>query len=234
MIRMNSSTSVSERGSNYMEDSRPRRAPWVAALLLVGLSVGLLLVPGQSSAQQGLDEAFMVVDAQRIIRESDAIKRLQRAIDGRRQVLQQELIKRQEQLRAEEQSLIERRDSLSEEAFAVERRSFQQKIAELQREVQNQRSTLDRLYASGFSDVQEALERVVASIAEERGAAIVVTKNSVIYNQPELDATEEALQRLNAAFPEVNLPFDLQDPSVSSPNGGAPADDATGGAASGG
>lgn len=231
MIRTNFCISVSARGSKkIMSNSNVRRGLLGAVLL----SIGLLLPTSQSWAQDSVGDAIMVVDAQRIIRESDAVKLMQRTIDQRRQVLQQELVKQQEELRAEEQSLIQRRDSLSDEAFAQERRSFQQKIAELQRQVQNQRSTLDRLYASGFSAVQEALEQVVASIARERGAAIVVTKSSVIYNQPQLDATEETLERLNAAFPEVSLPFDTMSTPLVEPEEGAVDDSNTDGAASGG
>ena len=74
----------------------------------------------------------------------------------------------------------------------------------------------------------------MASIAKERGAAIVVTKSSVIYNQPQLDATEETLERLNAAFPEVSLPFDTLNAPLVGPEEGAVDDSNPDGGASGG
>lgn len=154
-------------------------------------------------------DAPLIIDAQAVIRDSDAVASLQKTVEQRRQQLQQELLEQQEQLRVEEQALVDRRDQLSAEEFAEERRLFQEKIVQLQREVQARRGLLDQLYASGFSQVQKMLEEVVERIAEERRASLVLLKTAVVLSDPEQDITDEALRRLNLTLPEVSLPEDM-------------------------
>lgn len=150
--------------------------------------------------------AVLIVDAQSVIRESQAVLSLRTGIEVRRQALQQELLTRQEALRTEEESLINRRDQMSPEAFAEERRRFQQRVATLQRDAQIRSSSLDRLYASGFTQVEKELQAVVEEIVDERGARLVLNRTAVISFDTSLDITAEALQRLNSRLPTVTLP----------------------------
>ena len=195
------------------------RAPRRAAILAIFAFLSIVSLPGvDARAQEQPDQqVILVVDVQRVIREAQAVRRLQQSIEGRRQVVQQGLLSQQEALRDEEQALIARRDSIGPDAFAEERREFQQKIVALQREVQTRRSELDRLYASGFKEVENRLGGIVSEIATERGADFVLARSAVIYLTEELDITEDVLLRLNRSLPEVPLP----ETAVQVPTGGA-------------
>ncbi len=192
----------------------PRRA--VILTLFLVLSFALLPSAGAKAQEQSEGQVILVVDVQRVIREAQAVRLLQQAIERRRQVVQQGLLSQQEALREEEQALIARRDSIGPDAFAEERREFQQKIVELQREVQTRRSELDRLYASGFKEVENRLGGIVAEIASERAADLVFARSAVIYVGDEMDITQDVLLRLNQSLPEVPLP----DAAVQAPSGG--------------
>ena len=124
--------------------------------------------------------AVLIVDAQSVIRESQAVLSLRTGIEVRRQALQQELLTR--------------------------RRRFQQRVATLQRDAQIRSSSLDRLYASGFTQVEKELQAVVEEIVDERGARLVLNRTAVISFDTSLDITAEALQRLNSRLPTVTLP----------------------------
>jgi Skp family chaperone for outer membrane proteins len=179
---------------------------------LVSFSLACLLffgLPGAASAQETAGKGVLIVDAQAVIRDSDAVASLQKTVEQRRQQLQQELLEQQEQLRVEEQALVDRRDQLSTEEFAEERRLFQEKIVQLQREVQARRGLLDQLYASGFSQVQKQLGEVVEQIADEQGASLVLLKTAVVFSAGGREITDEALRRLNQTLPEVSLPEDM-------------------------
>ncbi|WP_455372235.1 OmpH family outer membrane protein [Limibacillus halophilus] len=165
--------------------------------------------PGAAWSQALESKVVLIVDAQAVIRDSDAVASLQKTVEQRRQQLQQELLAQQEELRTEEQALIDRREQLTNEQFAEERRLFQEKIVQLQREVQARRGLLDQLYASGFSQVQGQLRVVVEQIAGERGASLVLQKTAVVLSSAEQDITEETLRRLNQSLPEVTLPADI-------------------------
>ena len=83
-------------------------------------------------------------------------------------------------------------------AFETKQRSAQQEIANSQRQLQ-----------STVTHVQQQLGRRLVTIVEQvrarRGAALAVSKNSTLANDPAADVTSEVLAALNQQLPAVSV-----------------------------
>jgi Skp family chaperone for outer membrane proteins len=61
------------------------------------------------------------------------------------------------------------------------------------------------MYGEGMTQIRQALIEVVAEVARERGATLVLSKSQVVMASSAFDITEEVMQKLNAKLPEVSL-----------------------------
>ena len=191
-----------------MVASWPRHvlAPGVATLLAVFL--GMAIHSGLG-AQEPNSPIFAIIDVQRVMRESTAVKSLSRDIEERKGRYQGELRKKEESLRKADRELTRQRSILSAEAYAQKRGELEQKVATLQRAARKRKRGLDQLFAHGMSKVQNELTKIAKEIAEERGLDLILSKATVVIVKPEFEITKEAVNRLNARLPEVPLAQEL-------------------------
>ena len=147
-----------------------------------------------------------IIDVQKILRESEAVKALTATIEAERDKYQEELRQKEGTLRAADQELARQRTILSAEAYAEKRKDLEQQVASLQRQVQERKKDLDQLFGQGMSQVQNELANVAKEIAEERGLDLILSRATVVIVKPKFDVSNEALQRLNARLKSVSLP----------------------------
>ncbi len=148
---------------------------------------------------------IVIIDMQRILRDSTAVNALQDNIESQRMAYQEELRSREERLRESEQQLVRDRASLDPEKFAQRRLELEQTIEEAQREIQQNRLRLDRSFSDGMREVQLQVIRIADQIADERGANLVLEKSTVLLSHPDFEITEETLRRLNETLPQLDL-----------------------------
>ena len=172
---------------------------------LLGLIAGLM-APGAALAQNAEGQGIGVIDAQRIYREATAVKALQQLIDQQRNVFQGELRDKEKALRDADQELARQRTILSADAYSKRRNELEGQVAALQNEVRGRKEKLDKVFAEGMQQVRAALVAVSTEIAEQRKLFLLLEKSSVVLVRPDLELTEEALQKLNQRLPKVTLP----------------------------
>ncbi len=176
----------------------PGAATLLAAFLWVAVHSGL-------GAQEPNSPVFAIIDVQRVLRESIAVKSLSRDIEQRKGQYQDELRKREEALRQADQELTRQRSILSAEVYAQKRGELERKVASHQREARKRKRGLEQLFASGMSKVRNELAKIAREIAEERGLDLILSKATVVIVKPEFEITEEAVSRLNTRLPDVPL-----------------------------
>jgi outer membrane protein len=174
----------------------------VPALLL-----GLLLAsaPLRADAQEMSPPVIVVVDLQEIQREAAAYKSIQRQLDAQREVYQKEIAGQEEKLRAAEQELSRQQSILSPEAFAQKRREFESQVAEVQRTVHDWRRALEQAHDEAVRKVQAAMLNIVAAVATEKDASIVLAKQQTILVAKSLEITQVVMDRLNAELPSMDV-----------------------------
>lgn len=173
-----------------------------ATLLLAGT---LAAASPRAEAQAVPPPVVIVVDIQQIQQESLAYKAIQKQLDDQREVYQKEIAAQEEKLRAADQELARQRTILSPEAFAQKRREFEKQVAEIQRNVQTRKRTLDQAYAEAIGRVRKALLQIVADVAGERKANVVLARQQVLVVEESLDVTRIVMERLNEELPTVQV-----------------------------
>ncbi len=159
----------------------------------------------EAGAQDPVSPIFAIIDIQKVLRESTAVKSLSRSIEERKGEYQAELRTEEQALREADQELARQRSILSAEAYAQKRSELEQKVATLQREARKRKRGLEKLFANGMGRVQNEIAKVAKEIAEERGLDLILSKATVVIVKPKFEITEEAVQRLNERLPDVPL-----------------------------
>lgn len=173
-----------------------------ATALALAWLLGALSV---AAVAQDRPPVIIVVDFQRIVRESAAATTVREQIDELRTAYQGEFARIEEQLRAAEAELTNQRPVLPDEEFLRRRREFERQVTEAQRQAQYRRAELDGALDNAMDRIRSALLDVIAAIAERRRANVVLNRSNVVMVDQELDFTNEALAELNAVLPHVDV-----------------------------
>ena len=181
------------------------RTLWRVAVALLHWA-SLCWPPAAPAKAQDSDALVIaIIDMQRILREAIAVQAMQQEIEQRRSRYQTELQKKEEEIRNTDQELLRQRSVLTADVYAKKRQDLERQVAGMQREIQAQRRGLDEIFGQGMNQVRRELVEVVKEIATERGADLVLAKANVVLVRPDLEITDEALERLNVRLERVPL-----------------------------
>lgn len=182
---------------------------------LIGLGVVLLtLLSGapadaQSNPKPGAEGSdaiplkIAILDLDAIRRQSIAVIDIRDQITRYRKGFQADIQKEEDVLRSANQELAKKRTILSPEAFAKERRQFEQKVIGVQKLVQKSKLNLDRAQAKAMLALEKKLNAIISDIADKQGVSIVMQRRHTILVARNLDITNEVLTRLNAELKKV-------------------------------
>jgi outer membrane protein len=126
---------------------------------------------------------------------------------ARVQRLQQEV---QTELAPYEQFIVTERQALQQGQATIPQDQFQQRAEALEarfREFEGLRQTRtgEMRYTLAYQQQQigQAVDPILAALYTERGCGILLSADGVLRANPQMDLTEAAIQRLNAALPSL-------------------------------
>lgn len=146
-----------------------------------------------------------VIDLDLIRREAAVFKDVRAQIIKYHEGLQAENKKDEDSLRSESQELARKRTILAPDAFADERRQFEQRLEEVQRTVQTRKRGLDEMQEDAMRKVGTALTKVITEMARELGLTLILRKDQTFFVANQLDITAEVLKRLDKAMPTLKI-----------------------------
>ena len=146
-----------------------------------------------------------VIDYQRVMREAKAAQSIRNQVEARRVRYQEEIAAEEQRLLEADRELARQRGILEGEAFAERRKTFEEDVARVQRFVQERRQQLDDVSAMAMGEVREAMIQVVGELAEQRGFNLVLPSAGVLLFSPQIDITDDVLDRLDAQLPDVRV-----------------------------
>ncbi len=111
-----------------------------------------------------------------------------------------------DELRNANKELARQRTILSPEAYAEERRKFEKNVTDFQRLVEKRKQSLNAVHAKAVLQAETALKKIVAEFAQEKGIALILRKDTIISNHPDMDMTDIVLARLDKVLPSVKVP----------------------------
>jgi Skp family chaperone for outer membrane proteins len=149
----------------------------------------------------------MVVDYQALLQNSKAAKMVRSQIEQKRGEYTKEISHQEEVLRAERDALQRQQASLSPEALNQKGRDFQQKVNELERNVQGKRQALEKSNGDALQKIQEQMLKIIADIAKQRKANLVFQRADLVLFDQGFDVTDEVLQKLDEEMPALTVNF---------------------------
>lgn len=177
--------------------------PLIVAMMLVFAAA----VFTEADAQALPDTRIAIVDFQLIQKNSTAMVDIQKQIEDRRLLYQEQISSQERDLRANDQELIRQRSVLSAEAFALKRREFEAKVAQVQREVQDRKRELDQAFEYGTNQVQLVINDIVAELSKQKNFNVVLSRQQIVFAENSLNISEEIIQILNERLPLVEVPL---------------------------
>jgi Skp family chaperone for outer membrane proteins len=170
------------------------------------ITFSILLTPVLVRAQNGnQDRNIAVVDIEKVLNESKAGKSIQAQLKKHREVFQKEFSDRENKLVAAEKILVQQRTDLSPEEFAKKRKAFEKQLLETRNLFQKRRNSLDKGLGGSLSNLRKNIIEVTAAVADENKYQVVLTRDSVVIVQKEMDITGEVLSRLNKKISTIKL-----------------------------
>ena len=176
----------------------------LSILVLLGLLISPAALAQQQSptaTAQGLN--IIVMSIEDIRRNAVAVKNIREQIAGFREEFQTDIQKEESALRSANQELAKKRAILSPEAFAKERREFEQRVIGVQKLVQKRKHQLDQAQVEAMLVVEKNMNQIVADIAQARNASLVLRRAQTVLVARNLDVTAEVLERLNKELVKV-------------------------------
>ena len=150
---------------------------------------------------------IMVVDVQALLQNSKSAKMVRQQIEQKRAEYAKEISHQEETLRQERDTLQRQQASLSADALNQKGREFQQKVNDLDRNVQSKRQALERSNAEALEKIQEVMLKIITDIAKDRKANLVFQRSELVLFDQNFDVTDEVLRKLDEQLPTLTVNF---------------------------
>ncbi|MGB8181911.1 MAG: OmpH family outer membrane protein [Stellaceae bacterium] len=198
----------------------PRRSLAQAAGAALLCLMALTAVSAQAQVPASPPPTVVVIaDINQILRDAKSAKDVQSQIDRAMADFSKQVSTSENELQQMRDELERERNTLSSDAFSAKSRQYQQRFDALDRTVQGRRQALQQSYNEAMTKIENAALQIIAQIAGEHKANMVLTRAAVLFAANNLDITAEVTKRLDAQLPamQVKLP----------PPGATPPPDAT-------
>lgn len=176
----------------------------------LALALALGLVAGGSSGLWAEERGTRVaiIEMGRILGEAVAIASIQAQGEAQRRVFEQDSMREAERLRAFQEELQRQQALLTAEAMEERQRAFNAELTAADERARLRGQVLQRAVQDGEIQFRIALGTVVAEVAERHAIDIVLPVHNSIFAVAEFDLTDQVVERMNEAFPEIALSFD--------------------------
>ena len=178
--------------------------PLFTAIFLVYAALGS--AQAQAQAQALPESRIAVLNYQLIQKNSTAMVDIQTQIETRRKTYQEEISQQEKDLRADDQELVRQRTVLSAKVFALKRREFEAKVAQVQRQVQDRKRELDRAFEYGMNQVQLVINEIILELSREKNFNLVLSRQQIIFVDDSLNISQDIIRILNERLPLVQVP----------------------------
>lgn len=179
---------------------------FAAALLAVGVMFAAPVVMAADEAKTELKApVVMVVDVQRIMQESNASKGVSKSFEQLRESYQKEISALEDKLRKSEEALRKQQTVLAADALAAKRREFEKQVGDVQNTVQERKRVLETALNEAMAVVHKTMVEVVAEVARERNANLVLARQQFVLVDTQLDVSDTVMERVNKKLPQVAL-----------------------------
>lgn len=169
-------------------------------MFVAGVVATAALVALPASAQSA--QKVGVIEVQRIVQDSavgkESLARIQKVTTAK----QEDLTKRQTELRDLEKRIQEQGKSLSEDAMEKLQKDYQQKALDLKRFQDDAQRELEELQRRELTELEKKVLPVIEAVSKELGYTLVFNKfqSGLLYADDAVDLTAAVIQKFNTAI----------------------------------
>ena len=178
-----------------------------AALCLAGGAQAQSQAPAQAKAQTARAEVQAVIRSpvltlnyEQFIAGSQMGQQMSANYEAERARLEAANAEIASQLEAEELALTKARDTMQPDAFRKAASDFDEKVQKIRQERRDAETILARKRDDLRSRFEQAAVPVLSALMREAGAAVILEVRSTVLSLEQVDITDLAIQRLDAAF----------------------------------
>ncbi|TDQ80518.1 Skp family chaperone for outer membrane proteins [Dongia mobilis] len=177
----------------------------VAIAVAVAAALWLPSLPSSAQDSAAIPVLVGIVDVQKVIASSAAGQSLQKQAEQRRSQIQNDLVAKEKQLRAESDQLNAQRAQLAPADFQKQALALQEKLKAWRQEGEQKRKGFEKSYNDAQKTIFQTLQKVIGEIAVQRKLTLVLNKSVVIVSAQAWDITDSALAQLNKVLPSVKM-----------------------------
>ena len=152
--------------------------------------------------------AILTVDSERLFNTTIAGRQITNDLEARFATLVSENRRIEAELVAEELDLTEKRASMDPIEFRILADAFDKKVQRIRAEQDAKQRVLQRARDADRRSFIDAIAPILSGIGRERGAVVILERRNVLLSADNIDITEEAIRRINAALGAENPPDD--------------------------
>ncbi len=164
--------------------------------LSAALVAALCCFGGAVAAQTGASP-ILVIDQERLFRESELGNRITQELEDAAEALGQENRRIEAELTAEELELTERRSELPANEFRELADAFDEKVQRLRAQQDAKQVELERRQAADQQVFLNEIGPILGQVAQERGADIVLDRRAAFLVSDSIDVTDVVIRRVN-------------------------------------
>ena len=168
----------------------------------------------ESSKPMVAVKRIALVDLDGVLRNADANNRIRELLDGQRAKFQEEFRAVEVDLQQSERDLLSRRDLMVKEEYDKLVAAFQARVAELQKDIQYKRQSIDTAYQKALSGIRNLAIEEVTKIASEKKIDLILKRDSSVIFLPHLNISDEVLKRLNERTKDARIEVEINKQNV--------------------
>ena len=154
-----------------------------------------------------------LVDLEGVLRKADANNRIRELLDGQRAKFQEEFRAVEVDLQQSERDLLSKRDLMAKDEYDKLVTAFQVRVAELQKDIQYKRQSIDNAYQKALSGIRSLAIEEVTKIASEKKIDLILKRDSSVIFLPHLNISDEVLTRLNERTKDARIEVEINKPT---------------------
>lgn len=146
---------------------------------------------------KNMEARIAVVDIVTVFERSIALQAVRDNIKNITQDIQQEMSKRELELKEMENNLVKQRETVSLEEFDKKAAEFNTLVSQNQLLMREKKNKLDQMHSDSMNKIHESVMHIIENLAKKYGFNLVLPSSQVLFAASQLDITYEVIQILN-------------------------------------
>ena len=142
-------------------------------------------------------QKLAIVDLSFVLRNATATGKIRELLDEKKDEFSREFQQREALLLQREKEINAIRATTSSQEFNAAVQAFQNDVAEVQKEIQFKRNSLDQAFQQAQDNLRDLALEIVTAIAQNEQLDMVVTRESALIFRQDLNITQDVLDILN-------------------------------------